>query len=806
MKNIKFKTNVLIVLSLLIITLIFLSPINAVELSDDDINQYNDDNIINNIDNEQNIGDMNLNGESENTLEEANNGNSEIFVSVDGDDSTGDGSAEKPYKTIKQGIDNSLNESTIYISEGNFDGFNITIDKTLTIEGKTNETIIDAKNCARIFIMDSNARLTLIGLNLINGNITADGEDGLGGAIYNNGGELTLINCTIKDSYASYNGGAIYNNLGKLTIKNSNIINNSAIQYGGALYTAGITNIEKSYFSENHIIAEKGVGGAIACGGIANIVDTTFYKNYAIYSAGAILSLANTTINNCSFINQTTEYTGGAISNHNYMVINNSQFINGYSQFYAAAILAPPSGQHVVTEVYNTIFEGNHVTNHAAVSNNFKDTELKMENCALINNYILTMGVRHYGDVALDDNASLLYCWWGKNDIGNYYSPHSEDWEAWKIDASKWLIMTFTSSNEIIEQEKNNILTVSLHQYFDNDTKELYAYENELNLPLTVKFYTSTGKVIDNVIMKNGTAILNYTPELNVRYVYAQLNNQTLNISVKMKEESKLSASDFSKYYNENKDLQIKLTDIDNVPLANKKINIKISDKNYERLTDSNGIIELSINLLPGAYKADISFVDDDYRNAYKSVKINILKNKTSIIAKNLVKYYKNGTQLSVKLQDNNKKALASKKIKLTIGGKNYLKTTNKNGIVNFAINQKVGTYNAKISFNGDSCYLNSAKTIKVYVKSAKAVIKNNKIKRKSYLNILFKDKNGKAIKKTKVKLRFKGKTYIKTTNNKGLIKHKINVKLGTYTIKTSFKSTKIYGASVFTNKIRVVK
>ena len=76
----------------------------------------------------------------------------------------------------------------------------------------------------------------------------SNNETGLGGSIYNDGGELTLINCTIKDSYAGYNGGAIYNNMGRLTIIESNIINNSAVQYGGAIYSAGITDIENSKF------------------------------------------------------------------------------------------------------------------------------------------------------------------------------------------------------------------------------------------------------------------------------------------------------------------------------------------------------------------------------------------------------------------------------------------------------------------------------------------------------------------------------------------------------------------------------
>lgn len=720
-----------------------ISSISAVELSNNDINKNIDDNIINTIETSEENNDIantieieSLNSESiqdETSLNQLKESNSNsIYVSTDGDDINGDGSKNKPFETIKQGIDNSINGSTIYLSEGEFEGFNLTIDKTLTIEGKTDKTIIDAKNIARIFIMNSDAKLTLIGLNLINGNIIANGA-GVGGSIYNNGGELTLINCTIKDSYADLYGGAIFNNNGKLTIIKSNIINNSAVQYGGAIYSSGITEIEKSYFRENHITAEKGVGGAIACGGIAHIEDTVFFKNYAIYSAGAILSLANTTINNCSFINQTTEYTGGAISNHNYMIINNSQFINGYSRFYAAAILAPPSGQHVVTEVYNTVFDGNHVTNHAAVSNNFKDTELKMENCALVNNYILTMGVKGYGDVALDDNASLLYCWWGQNEIGNYYSPHSDAWEAWKINASKWLIMTFTSSNEIIAQDKNNVLTVSLHQFFDNETKEIYDYDEDINLPLSVKFYTSTGKVIDNVIMKNGTAVLNYKPELNVRYVYAQLNNQTLNISVKMKDESKLIVNNLTKYYLENKPLTIKLTDSNNLSLTEKTVIIKISGKEYQKKTDTKGMINLGIDLSPGTYNAVISFEDDDYRNQKKTVKITILKNKPSINAKN--KSFKDKTKIkkySVVLKNSLGETLKNKKVTLKVNGKTYNAKTDANGKAVFKINKltKKGTFSATISYAGDKSYSKVNKKVKITVKqSFKTVSRGSKDK-----------------------------------------------------------------------------
>lgn len=745
---------------------------------------------------------------SDNQLESADP--NAIYVSTTGDDLTGDGSQNKPYKTIKQGIDNSNNESTIYLTEGNFDANNLTIDKTLTIEGKKDKTFIDAQNLARIFSMSSDAKLTLIGLTLINGNM-ADNETGIGGSIYNDGGELTIIDCTIKNSFANNTAGAIYSS-GILNIRNSNIINNTATIYAGAIYTSGSTVIENSNFRENEAPGDgsttAGIGGAIICRGNTLIRDTIFANNFAHYSAGAISSYNDISLDNCSFLNQKTNYTGGAISNHGHAIINNSIFSKNEARFYAAAILAPPSGVHVITEAYNTIFEKNFVGAHGAVSNNFKNVELKMENCALVGNYIvLEQGGKIYGDIALDDNASLLYCWWGQNEISPYYySPHSEDWESWKINASRWLVMEFTSSNGIIEQDVNNVLNVNIKHFFDNETKEIYDYDEDINLPLTVTFYTSAGQTIGEATLENGSASINYIPGYNVKTVYAKLNNQTIEISVKQKNESQLIANDLSKYYKDNKQLEVKLTDKNNNSLYNKTIKVMLNGKEYVFTSNENGIVKVPLDLNPGTYTAKIIFADDEYRNQNKTVKITVLKNKTSISASKLIKYYGNGTGLSVKLLDNNKNPIRNKTVKITINGKTYSRTTNSKGIATLAINHKTGTYSVKISFGGDKFYQGSSKTIYVYVKSPRLTVQRTTIHRNSYFAATFKDMNGNAIKNAKVKFILNGKTYFKTTNANGVATLKIIVRIGTYTIKSGFRSTNPYGTTVFTNRIKVIK
>ena len=430
----------------------------------------------------------------------------EAHISPDGDDDLGDGSEKNPYNSIGYAINYTSKDSTIYLAEGKYvgdDNRNISLNKSVTLIGKSKEnTIIDCESLGRLFTMNSKSKLTLIGLTRTN----CKSNDN-GGLIYNEGGEITIKNCILRNSKAVVNGGVIYN-FGTLNIEDTSFINNSATQYGGVLYTSGETNIRNSNFTQNFLTSIEAVGGCIASDGIINLEGCLFSKNYVPYSAAALLNLGNVTINNCRFEYLTTNYTAGAISNHNYAVINNSYFGYNDVQYYAAAFLAPPSGHHVITKVYNTIIEQNHAGFLGAVTNNFKDTELIMENCAIVGNYIVKG--KHYGDISLDDNATVLYCWWGQNSISPYYySPHDGNHRPEKINASRWLIMTFTSDS-LVYKNKNNVLTVDLNYYFDNETKEIYKLNESINLPLEVTVYTDSQTITQKLV--NGIATFNIKP------------------------------------------------------------------------------------------------------------------------------------------------------------------------------------------------------------------------------------------------------------------------------------------------------
>ena len=635
----------------------------------------------------------------------------EVHISPEGSDDLGDGSSKNPFNSLGHVISYTSNDSTVYLNEGSYVGENnrnISLNKSVTLIGKSKETtIIDCESSGRLFTMNANSKLTLINLTLKNGCPNDNG-----GLIYNEGGQITIKNCVLSNSQGYANGGAIYTNFGTLDIENTSFINNSASQYGGVIYTNGNTNIRNSSFTQNYLTGRESVGGCIASNGKINLEGCIFSKNFVIYSAAALLNLGNATINNCRFENLTTNYTAGAISNHNYAVINNSYFGYNDVKYYAAAILAPPSGQHVITKVYNTIFEQNHAGYIGAVSNNFKDTELLMENCAIVGNYIIKD--RFYGDIALDDNATVQYCWWGQNNISSYYySPHDGNYNPGKINASRWLVMTFSAANGIVYTNKNNVLTVDLNYYFDNETKEICKLDGDINLPLEVTVYTYSQTITKKLI--NGVATFNIKPTSIDDEVFAKINNQILRLDVN------------SKY--------------------------------------------------------------------------------STLIVKDLAKYYKSSKKLYVKLVDCFNDGIAGEKVSIVMGGKTYTARTNDEGIASFKVKDTPKTFNIKVIYKGNKYYTGTTKSIKVKVVKPTINVSKTTIRKKGKLVVTFKDANKKAIKHVKVKFKINGKTYFKKTNAKGQAKITINLNTNKkYSVKVSFKSTKNYGTTTLTKKIKVIK
>ena len=194
-----------------------------------------------------------------------------------------------------------------------------------------------------------------------------------------------------------------------------------------------------------------------------------------------------------------------------------------------------------------------------------------------------------------------------------------------------------------------------------------------------------------------------------------------------------------------------------------------------------------------------------------------IIKGKSIIICKNMntttvySKDGKIGKYFTIRLTDSKSKTLANKKLIINFNGKNYYKTTDKNGYVKIQINlAKKGTYAIVCCFLGDDKYNASFKAAKIKVSPVKAKLKvvNKKFKVKSKKKILtakFLSPKGKAVKGKKISFRINGKTYTAKTNSKGIasVKVKLN-KRKTYKFTAKFAGDSTFKAISLNRKVVV--
>lgn len=179
-----------------------------------------------------------------------------------------------------------LAENNSYLGD-----LDITDDLTIIGAG-SGKTFIDANYLDRIFQIFSGVNVSIRGVTLINGDVTAV-EDG--GAILNFG-NLKLEDVDIENSEAN-RGGALFNN-GVVTMTSSEFTLNTAIADGGAIFNGDSGTITVSLSTINDNNAENGGGLFNSLAGTVSIVDTTLDGNVATVTGGAIYNSSDFSIGN----------------------------------------------------------------------------------------------------------------------------------------------------------------------------------------------------------------------------------------------------------------------------------------------------------------------------------------------------------------------------------------------------------------------------------------------------------------------------------------------------------------------------
>ena len=252
------------------------------------------------------------------------------------------GSSSIDIPALTTALANAGSGGTVILNPGTYYIYGITVGNSTTIRANTAnghtavDTIIDGmEEGSSIFTTTSGSTIVLDNLTLKNGSASLGGQFQDGGAIYNNGGTLTVTSSMFTGCSASLNGswplasgqgGAIYNNGGTVTVISSTFTGCSATS-GGAIdngnsgntvtvISSTFTNCSAVYNSAYYV---GGQGGAILNQGTLTVMSSTFTGCSAtgtIERGGAIANYGTISgIHFSRFSGNSASYEGSAIYN-----------------------------------------------------------------------------------------------------------------------------------------------------------------------------------------------------------------------------------------------------------------------------------------------------------------------------------------------------------------------------------------------------------------------------------------------------------------------------------------------------------
>ena len=239
---------------------------------------------------------------------------------------------------------------------------------------------------------------------------------------------------------------------------------------------------------------------------------------------------------------------------------------------------------------------------------------------------------------------------------------------------------------------------------------------------------------------------------------------------------------------------------------------------NFLVKTDSKGVARFSTGLTVGKHKVIMTVFDNYYNSSSITRYVTVKKTTGQFSAPKVSTYYKSGKVFKIKLTNTKNKALmygASVNIKVFISKNRYYNltgTTNANGLVQFKITFKPGTYKVVVS-SADKGY--TAKSITSQIKVSKSPIKmaptSLKVKKGKYFKVkVTSTKSKKVLSGIKVKVKVytgkKYKTYTIKTNKKGIASLKISQKVGKHKVVLTPAQTKYYTGKTVTKTLKVTK
>lgn len=410
-------------------------------------------------------------------------------------------------------------------------------------------------------------------------------------------------------------------------------------------------------------------------------------------------------------------------------------------------------GENPVANINLTSIAGINVTDDVVLTVNNKKYSVKVINGSAVFSVpeILTAG---------EYQAIVSYLGSGKYNLAN----NSVNFTV----AKKEINMNVT-----IDKDYRDItVNVNLSEKLDGNLTVLVN-----NTSYTLTYINGTG----SLIFKNLT-YGNYT----INVTFTKDNYQSINVSENVEINSiktVLETENVVMYYKNGTRFVVVLKDIDGNPLANMNVTISINGRDYIKQTDENGTAFMGLNLDSKNYTVVTTFNGTSkYFGTSANNTVSILP---TIISKNIVKYYRNGTQFYVTVLDFNGNPLANTTVRFNIHGVFYNKTTDKNGTAKLNIQLRPGNYIITV-FN----LVTGEQTGNNVTVLSKIVENYDLVKyyqNASRFSVKILDNQGYPVEGTIVTFNINGVFYYKETDSKGIASLGINLRPGKYVITTMY-------------------
>lgn len=241
--------------------------------------------------------------------------------------------------------------------------------------------------------------------------------------------------------------------------------------------------------------------------------------------------------------------------------------------------------------------------------------------------------------------------------------------------------------NYVKSLNTNKIVVLSkiITKFVDNN-KFIVKLVNDDGTPKT----NASLAIIANGVQYNRITNGSGEARLNVRlnpnnYIFAVTDGQEV-VSSSVNVLSTIETSDISMFYKDGTKYSVKLCDLDGNIMHNKNVAITINGVTYNKVTDSNGVAYLNINLNPGTYSVWATYGDKTVCNT-----VSISPMVVSMVSSSV--NIQQGTFYKVKFSDALSNPIVGQEVGILINGIMYHRVTDELGVASIKINLNPGSY-----------------------------------------------------------------------------------------------------------------